>query len=238
MSADEIDLWQFPLDGDPNSVNAALGFLCPAERSHFRRFENARLSGAFAIRRAARRIILARYLGVAPSEVRTFDAPTGKPELHGPQAGLHFNASNSKDRGILAVTRQFSVGADIEYRRRVNTLALAKRVLSPPERLEFDHAGTNDREAGIFGLWTAKEAVVKGIGVGLDLGDLPLISLPFVAAPATWKLVQFGGRMKVHDGWFIYSLAPSEEYFVSVAAPAETAVRVIDARRILARQGL
>ena len=103
---------------------------------------------------------------------------------------------------------------------------------------EFDHAEPEDRDAGIFRAWTAKEALVKGIGVGLDLGDLPLISLPFVATPTVWKPAQFSGRMKVHGQWYVYSLAPSEDYFVSLAAPAEATVTIMDARGLLAGQGI
>jgi 4'-phosphopantetheinyl transferase len=238
MNAGGIDLWQFSLDGGPEAVNAALAFLCPGERTRFRQFGNAQLAASFAIRRAARKVILARYLGVDPSDVRTCDAAAGKPELPGPSAGLHFNASHSKNCGILVVTHLFPVGADVEHLRSIDTKALAGRVLSPPERVEFDHADPEDRDAGIFSAWTAKEALVKGIGVGLDLRDLPLITLPFAPAPAVWKLAQFGGRMKVHGQWYVYSLAPSEDYYVSLAAPAEAAVTVMDARGLLAGQGI
>jgi 4'-phosphopantetheinyl transferase len=238
MSAAGIDLWQFPLDGGPAAVNAALAFLDPGERARFRQFAWAELAGAFAIRRAARRIILARYLGVDPSDVKTCDAASGKPVLSGKSAGLHFSASHSKDRGILAVTPRFPIGADVERRRPIDTRALAGRVLSPLERIELDGAEPEDRGAGIFCAWTAKEALVKGIGVGLDLSDLPLISLPIAALPNVWKPVQLDGRLKDHGRWHVYSPAPSENYFVSLAAPAEAAVTIIDARGILAGQGI
>ena len=238
MSADGIDLWQFPLDGDPEAVNAALALLCPRERAHFQRFGNSQLANAFAIRRAARRIILAHYLGVEPSDVRTCDTPAGKPEFSDPPASLHFNASHSKNRGILAVARRFPVGADVERLRVIDTKALAGRALSASERFEFDHAEPEDRDAGMFRAWTGKEALVKGIGVGLDLGDLPLISLPFAATPTVWKPAQFGGRMKTYGQWYVYSRAPSEGYFVSLAAPTKVAVTIMDARGLLAGQGI
>ena len=90
----------------------------------------------------------------------------------------------------------------------------------------------------MFGVWTAKEALVKGIGVGLDLRDLPLISLPVAPAPAVWRAAEFGGRMQVHGRWQVYSPAPSEGYFISLAAPADAAVTVIDARGLLAANGI
>ncbi len=237
MTGDGIDLWQFALDGGTGAVTAALEVLDPGERAQFRQYANSRLAAAFAIRRAARRIILARYLGAGPSEVPIRDAAAGKPGLPGPP-DLHFNASHSADRGILAVASRFPVGADVERLRPVDAKALGARILSPSERLEFDTAEPDARDAGMFRVWTGKEALVKGIGVGLDLRDLPLISLPVAPAPAVWRAAEFGGRMKVHGRWYVYSLALSEGYFTSLAAPVEAAVTVMDARGLLAAHGL
>ncbi len=149
MTGDGIDLWQFALDGDPEAVNAALAVLGPGERARFRQFANSRLAAAFAIRRAARRVILARYLGTGPSEVPIREARSGKPGLPGPP-DLHFNASHSADRGILAVASRFPVGADVERLRPVDAKALGARILSPSERLEFDTAEPDARDAGMF----------------------------------------------------------------------------------------
>jgi 4'-phosphopantetheinyl transferase len=238
MTVDGIALWQFNLGGGPGRINAALELLCPDERRQFRPFDNTRLAHAFAVRRAARRIILAHHLGGEPSEVSIHDASTGKPQLRGHVAGLHFNASHSKDRGILSVSSQFPVGADIECLRSIDTDMLSRRVLSPPERHEFVHAAPADRAAGIFTAWTAKEAIVKGIGIGLDLDDLTLISLPFAPAPAVWQPVALGGRMAVHGEWYVYPLAPSGGYYISLAAPAAVQVALFDAGDLLAGWGL
>jgi 4'-phosphopantetheinyl transferase len=182
-------------------------------------------------------MILARYLGTRPSEVPIRDARSGKPGLPGPP-DLLFNASHSGDHGILAVASRFPVGADVERLRPIDAKALGARILSPSELLEFDTAEPDARDAGMFRVWTGKEALVKGIGVGLDLRDLPLISLPVAPAPAVWRAAEFGGRMQVHGRWYVYSLAPSEGYFISLAAPEQAAVKVKDARGLLAAHGL
>ena len=237
MTGDGIDLWQFALDGGTGAVTAALEVLDPGERAQFRQYANSRLAAAFAIRRAARRIILARYLGAGPSEVPIRDAAAGKPGLPGPP-DLHFNASHSANLGILAVASRIPVGADVERLRPIDAKALGARILSPSERLEFETTEPDALEAGIFWAWTGKEALVKGIGVGLDLRDLPLISLPVAPAQAVWRVAEFGGRMQVHGRWQVYSLAPSAGYVISLAAPAEAAVTVIDARSLLAAHGI
>ena len=94
MSGDGIDLWRFPLYGGPGTEDAALAFLCPEERAHLRQFGAPQLTAAFTIRRAARRIILASYLRIEPSEVRIWETASGKPELPDTPPGLYFNASH------------------------------------------------------------------------------------------------------------------------------------------------
>ncbi len=44
--------------------------------------------------------------------------------------------------------------------------------------------------------------------------------------------------MQVHGRCYVYSLAPSEGYFISLAAPVEAAVKVMDVRGLLATHGL
>jgi 4'-phosphopantetheinyl transferase len=232
-----IDLWQFSLDAGPKAANAAVAVLCRDERAQFRQFENASLAAAFAIRRAARRIILASYLGIELEDVATCDTAYGKPELSGTPPALYFNASHSRECGILAVTRRFPLGADIEHLRPIDTLALAARILSPTERLEFDTVAQVERGSCMFRVWTAKEALVKGIGTGLDLRSLPLISLPLTPAEV-WRPAGLGGRMNVHGHWQVISLAPRQDHFISLAAPAAATVTELDARGMLAERGI
>jgi 4'-phosphopantetheinyl transferase len=233
-----IDLWRFPLDGGSEAANAALAVLCRDERTQFRQFENVSLAAAFAIRRAARRIILASYLGIEPAEVATRDTASGKPELSGASPDLYFNASHSRECGILAVTRRFPLGADVEHLRPIDTLTLAARILSPTERLEFEIMAQSDRDPCMFRVWTAKEALVKGVGTGLDLRDLPLISLPLTPAAAVWRPAELGGRMNIHGHWQVISLTPSQGHIISLAAPAAATVTELDARGLLAERGI
>jgi phosphopantetheinyl transferase len=235
MSLDGIDLWQFTLDCHPGAIGGFLALLSPEERKRFREYESAEIAHAFAIRRATRRLILAGYLGIEPLEVQTCNSSSGKPEIAEPSPGLHFSASHSSDRGVVAVTRRFPIGVDVERVRKIETRALAARILSAHERVEFEHTNPDDRDAGIFSAWTAKEAVVKGIGVGLDLDDLPQINFQFSRAPAVWAPAHFGGRMAAYSRWYVYALAPSEGCFVSIAAPAKAAVTIVDAHEILAK---
>ncbi len=44
--------------------------------------------------------------------------------------------------------------------------------------------------------------------------------------------------MQVHGRWYVYSLAPMEGYFISLAAPEQATVKMMDARGLLDAYGL
>ena len=63
----------------------------------------------FIAGRAAVRIILARYLHVAPETIIFSYTPNGKPELASglEESGLKFNLSHSHNRALLGVVIKF-----------------------------------------------------------------------------------------------------------------------------------
>jgi phosphopantetheine--protein transferase-like protein len=234
MRIDGIDLWQFSLDRGPDSVEEAARFLSGEEQGRLGAFKVSRLAAAFATRRAARRIIFGHYLGVPPRHVEIREDRDGKPFL----PGLQFSASHSAGRGILAVATQFPVGADIEHVREIDAGRLTERILSPSERERFQTVPQDQRLDWIFSVWTGKEAVVKALGIGLDLGNLPLIDFAGSANPQTWRPVILRGCLEEHGSWILYSPPVSMSYHISLAAPVEAAITEIDASEILGASGI
>jgi len=76
------------------------------------------------------------------------------------QGGSPFSLAHSGDRVVLAVA-QGPVGVDIEQHRPLRFLALTTRFFAPSERALVNSP------ADFFGLWTAKEALAKMLGVGM-----------------------------------------------------------------------
>ena len=215
-----ITLWHLSLDAPPEDVARAVALLDPAERAQHRRFGTADLARAFALRRAARRLILAQTLGCPTAAVEIETGPQGKPGC----AGLAFSAAHSASRAVVAVAPEGPLGVDIERLRPLDLDLLARRVLAPRERALLDSLGEDERGVALIRLWTAKEAVLKAEGTGLDLAALPIIEVQ--ALTADWVPVVGGAEWQVRT-WV------SDGFAISLAAPRPAAVHECDAGPLL-----
>ena len=90
--------------------------------------------------------------------------PLGKPYFaHSP---LHFSISHTKNHVFCAVS-DTPVGIDAEELDREVNLALAEKLLSPGELLQFQQA--EDSRLALLKFWVLKEAAGKCAGNGLQL---------------------------------------------------------------------
>jgi 4'-phosphopantetheinyl transferase len=145
--------------------------------------------------------VLAREAGVAETEIRVSricrwcgHERHGKPRLSAPAGELAFNLSRTKGLSLLAVADN-EVGVDIERRGGPEVLEGSELVLAPEEREAV--AAAPDAAAAFLGLWTRKEAYLKGIGLGL-IADATRVT--FAPALGPWSRVLDGGE---DTGWHV-----------------------------------
>ena len=151
----------------PAGVAVLAGSLSEEERRRAARFRFRGDRDAFLVARAARRDILARYLGQAPARLRFATTDLGKPFLVG-GGEVRFNSSRSGELALYAVARGREVGVDVErVRPDVDHDAIAARFFSATERDELEHFPEPLRRQRFFALWTGKEAMAKATSQGL-----------------------------------------------------------------------
>lgn len=135
------------------------------------------------------RTVVGDRLGVPARELDVNRTDTGKPIVAG---GVHFNVSHSGDLILLALSDQRDVGVDVERRREVEKVdALVARWLTPAERraLEAMIADGAGRSDAFLRVWSAKEAQLKALGVGIsgsasaELERVDVVSLDALLAP-------------------------------------------------------
>jgi 4'-phosphopantetheinyl transferase len=162
-----LHLWKVLFRSDPAS-EPSLAALSVAERERARTITNARGRANFVESRTAIRLILARYVGLAPDRIRFAYGPRGKPRLRSEPRDLQFNLSHSGPLCLLALSRSSALGVDTEKIRDMRHMdAIAQRMLGA-EFTGYLRSLPEDRRPGAFFLaWTRLEAGVKAVGGGL-----------------------------------------------------------------------
>ena len=181
LPSDDIGVWLVDLDAglasqaeiDTAEPGPELASLDEVERARAARFVRARDRRRFARCRAALREILGRLLGEQPASLQFRAVARGKPELDladladgGPP--LRFNVSHSSNLAVIAVCRRHELGIDLE---QIRPISEAERIVasffSEAEQAEFATIDALARPMAFVRGWTRKEAILKGLGVGI-----------------------------------------------------------------------
>jgi 4'-phosphopantetheinyl transferase len=220
LLADEVHVWSVPLDVSPARLAALERLLARDEQGRAQRYVHARTRGQFVVARATLRVLLGRYLDIAPEEVRLSATAQGKPRLA--EGELHFNVSHTHGLAVYALTRHGEVGIDVEQLRPCpNHLEMAARFFTPGEAGALHRLPAGHSEEAFFHVWTRKEAFLKAIGLGLPHGlERFEVSVP-PDDPA--RLLHIDGDPRAAAQWSLVTLEPAPGYvgaLVSQAPPA------------------
>jgi 4'-phosphopantetheinyl transferase len=166
-----IHVWGFLLDGSAAVVEQCRVWLSDAEQARADRFVRHQDQARYVLAHGGLRGVLSRYAGLNPVTLAFQTGPKGKPELLDGQTlphSLRFNLSHSHGRMLVAVAKHLEVGADLEQiRDKVEVGKLADRFYASSEREKVAALSGLGKAQRFYRYWVAKEAVLKGQGVGL-----------------------------------------------------------------------
>lgn len=170
LRAQTIHLWGCLLDGPASCRETFQDWLDREEQSRAARlvYEEDRCRFIFA--HGSLRALLCRYVECDPAALTFGRGANGKPflssqDVHNP---VTFSLAHSHGRMLLAVAGKQEIGADLEKMRPdVDVLKLAERFYAVPERIRIAAMPEEERNRQFFRYWVAKEAVLKGQGIGL-----------------------------------------------------------------------
>lgn len=166
-----IHVWGFSLDGSPSFVEQCRSWLSEDERGREARFIRQQDQRQFILAHGGLRAVLGRFTGLDPSALMFQLTQTGKPELLNRPAtrfSLRFNLSHSQGRMLIAITMDGEIGVDLEQvHDKAKVAKLAKRFYAPAEYERVIGLSGPDQTQLFYRYWVAKEAFLKGQGVGL-----------------------------------------------------------------------
>ncbi len=213
----QVDMWAWSLDPSAHAIAHHAALLDREERVRAGRFLNERHGSRFVVGRAGMRLRLARYMKKSPADLVFTYGPHGKPMLA--EAGApHFNLAHSDGEAVLAVCREQAVGVDVERGHRLDT-DIVSRFFSDAEIAAWQLLPDASRERAFFRAWTAKEAVLKALGVGLSV---PLSAFSVrISAEEPLQLQSAPQGAALPETWSMQEFAPAPDYYgtLAVAAP-------------------
>lgn len=174
LSRQDVHVWFCRLVRHEEQRAALAALLSRDEQARAARFAFDRDRHRFILSHGLLRAILARYVGREAGQIEFASGAHGKPALTGCSCAgqdIQFSLSHSGAYAVVAVAAGRAVGVDVEvYRPNVDALKLAQRFFSSEESRQITQAQQGAQLSLFYRYWTAKEAYLKGRGVGLSLG--------------------------------------------------------------------
>ena len=166
---------------------------------------------------------LAGYIGKAPDGLCIVKNEWGKPALR--DEVLEFSLSHSDRFTALAVSHM-RVGVDIEVPRQLSdALALARRFFSAEDAKELERVPDVQRDYAFLVSWTRKEAVLKGLGIGIS-GHLNQLGIT-CAADQPVSLLGTPWNPEIAKHWRIVDLDLGHELHAALAVETTAMPRIV-----------
>jgi len=165
------------------------GVLTPDERAHVHRIREGQATARLS--RGLLRLVLARYLNLPPAEIEIDRScpdcgrSHGRPRLSRRPATaietIEFSVTHGGDLLVLAFAGNAPVGVDVEPVGALEDVGadLLDFALTLTERLRLLEVPAPQRRRFFLRHWTGKEAVLKALGIGLDVEPRAVTLPPF-----------------------------------------------------------
>lgn len=196
--------------------------LSDEERSRSRYFHFEMDRQHFVVARGLLRLMLGHYLDLKPSEIRFAYNPYGKPYV--PGSTVCFNLSHSGNRLLLGFAACQDIGVDIEQIRLGSPSILIAQDNFAPMEIEALRLSSDNVDKNFFTYWTCKEAVLKGIGIGLT-GGLQGFDISSMANEMSGTFKISAGE-RAEEDWSVIKLIQIPGYAGAVALHGD-ATRVV-----------
>jgi 4'-phosphopantetheinyl transferase len=164
------------------------------------------------------RRILSRYLCQPPSTITLSAGPFGKPSVPRTlsELPLEFNLTRSSELCLVAIASDRSVGIDVEKcDPTIPVDLISSRYLHPRERAALRALPPQDQSLAFLSCWTRKEALLKALGYGLQVG---LEQFAVTVTPDEASLLAVDWDPEEAARWSLRTLPVGRDYVGAMAA--------------------
>ena len=225
LDENDIHLWYSFGDeiNDPELIEQYHQLLNDEERQKQQRFHFEKHQHQYLVTRALLRTVLSLYEPSVSPDQWCFDKNDyGKPFIIHPSlsAPLYFNLSHTDELIVLAVSRENTLGVDVEYRQRKNTsLSIADSFFSKKECEDLFARPEAEQRDYFLSLWTLKEAYIKARGMGLSI---PLNQFSFSFPERNCVDIDIeDSQNDQQEKWSFWQMALSEKHVGALALKSE-----------------
>jgi 4'-phosphopantetheinyl transferase len=212
---EEVHVWYVSLRRMAPSITQFARTLSDEELQRAERFHFDRDRTRFVLARGVLRMILGAYNSCPPASLSFSYGPYGKPAAE--EMPFNFNLSHSGDIAMYAISQRVRIGIDVELVRPLGEMdSIAERVFTRREMRALATIGADEKAARFFQLWTRKESVLKGIGLGLGaaLQAIDVLDDVVQLVPGEDPSGQLRGEA---ERWWVHNLLLDPEYKAAVA---------------------
>lgn len=133
-----------------------------------RRFHFQELQSDYIIAHGLLRHVLGNYLSVYPNKVIFGKDINGKPLII--NTDIQFNLSHSQSHILIGISPKNPIGVDIEHiQPGIDFKSIASIYYTASEKDFIFRKNSFQQLKAFYEIWVGKEAVLKGIGVGLSV---------------------------------------------------------------------
>lgn len=220
LPANELHVWDVSLLLPEEILESLSSILDENEKSKAAGFKFENDKRKYIAAHGALRQILAGYLNCEPRTTVFNHNRYGKPFIKENRNRIEFNLTHSKERALIAVTRDKRVGVDLEYRRsEMDFKGIAQQYFSAPENQALQSLPANSRNKAFFDCWTRKEAFIKATGKGFSQSLKKFDVSVEPGKPARLLSVNSSGVEAA--GWQMFDLVISPDYSAAVIVEAD-----------------
>lgn len=221
LDTGEVHLWCISLTASSQTITEMTDIISQEERDQAERFHAQSSRVGFILGRGSLRMLLGAYFDINPSSIQFEYSVAGKPLIinNSNDADIQFNYSQSENLGLIGITKDRCIGVDIEkIREDFDFKPIALRFFTTYEFSNLFQLPEGEQRSGFFRLWTAKEAYLKAIGVGLS-GSLSRFDFEL---PKSGNVDSYSFINKEYQTrWTIKWVFPYPGYNAAVAVPGE-----------------